>query len=348
MYDAILDVRSPAEYADDHIPGAVSVAVLGDEERSRVGTLYKQASPFAAKKLGAALIARNIAQHLEEKFIDKPKSWRPLVYCWRGGMRSGAMAHTLAQVGWNTAQLEGGYKNYRRHVLNALEIIPGQLNFRIISGGTGSGKSHLLQALAEQGAQVLDLENLAQHRGSLLGRLPDQKQPSQKTFETRLWNVLRMFTAERPVYVEAESRKIGALNVPVALHTRIRAAHCIHIEAPLESRIELLMQDYAHFMAAPALLAERLQILTGLHSRETVNRWCAYVQENDWRTLVCELLLQHYDPAYRRSSGSGLQQLANAYPLKLDSLDKQSLHEAAQHLMSNESYNVSNKESHES
>lgn len=336
-FDDILDVRSPAEYADDHLPGAISVPVLNDEERAHIGTLYKQVSPFAAKRQGAALIARNIARHLEEKFSDKPKSWRPLVYCWRGGMRSGAMAHILAQVGWSVAQLEGGYKNYRRHVLAELETLPAQFDFRIVSGGTGSGKSHLLQALAEQGAQVLDLENLAQHRGSLLGRLPDQQQPSQKTFETRLWSVLCTFSADRPVYVEAESRKIGMLNVPVTLHERMRAAACIHVSAPLESRIEFLMQDYAHFMADPALLEQRLLMLAGLHSRDTVNRWCAYVHAGNWRALVSELLTQHYDPAYRRSSGSGLQQLANAYQLQLDRLDKQSLHEAAQHLISNES-----------
>src|SRR3989338_4689194 len=151
-FDDILDVRSPAEYANDHLPGAISVPVLNDEERARIGTLYTQVSPFEAKKLGAALIARNVARHLEEKFSDRPKSWRPLVYCWRGGMRSGAMAHILAQVGWNTAQLEGGYKNYRRHVITSLEALPTKLDFCVISGGTGSGKSHLLHALAEQGA----------------------------------------------------------------------------------------------------------------------------------------------------------------------------------------------------
>lgn len=339
-YDAILDVRSPAEYADDHIPGAFSVPVLSDEERRRVGTLYKQVSPFAAKKLGAALIARNIAQHLEEQFIDKPKSWRPLVYCWRGGMRSGAMAHILSQVGWHAAQLEGGYKHYRHQVIQALETLPARMEFRIVSGVTGSGKSHLLQALAAQGAQVLDLENLAQHRGSLLGRLPDQAQPSQKTFETRLWHTLRTFTADRPIYVEAESRKIGMLNIPVTLHTRMRAAECIHLETSIESRIELLMQDYAHFLADPALLEERLRMLAGLHSHETVNRWCEYVQQGNWHTLVGELLTQHYDPAYRRSSGSGLQQLANAYQLRLQRLDKQSLHVAAQRLISNESISI--------
>lgn len=335
-FDDILDVRSPSEYADDHLPGAISVPVLNDEERARIGTLYKQVSPFAAKKLGAALIARNIAQHQEEKFSEKPKSWRPLVYCWRGGMRSGAMAHILAQVGWSTAQLEGGYKNYRRHVLAELETLPGQLDFRIIAGGTGSGKSHLLQALAEQGAQVLDLENLAQHRGSLLGRLPGQPQPSQKTFETRLWEVLRTFTPDRPVYVEAESRKVGVLSVPTGLIERMRASACVKVEVPLEARVNFLMQDYAHFLNDARLLTERLSLLVEMHGREVINHWCEMAQQHDWEPLVSELLTKHYDPAYKRSSGVGLQQLDKAQVLHITSLDHNSLMQVAADLICNE------------
>jgi len=335
-FDDILDVRSPAEYADDHLPGAISAPVLNDEERARVGTLYSQVSPFEAKKLGAALIARNISRHLEEKFHDRPKAWRPLVYCWRGGMRSGAMAHILTQVGWNTAQLKGGYKTYRRHVIDALETLPASLDFRVISGGTGSGKSHLLQALAGQGAQVLDLEQLAQHRGSLLGRLPDQPQPSQKTFETRLWDALRTFTKERPVYIEAESRKVGVLSVPNMLLERMRAAPCIQVEAPQDARVEFLMRDYAHFLQNPALLTERLSMLVDLHGRAVISRWCGMAQRHEWQPLVEELLTQHYDPAYRRSSGAGLAQLKNAAILRLDKLDEASLASAAQDLISNE------------
>lgn len=335
-YDDILDVRSPAEYADDHLPGAISVPVLNDEERAHIGTVYKQVSPFAAKKQGAALIARNIARHLEEKFSDKPKSWRPLVYCWRGGMRSGAMAHILTQVGWNTAQLAGGYKQYRRHVLSVLETLPTALDFRIISGGTGSGKSRLLQALALQGAQVLDLEQMAQHRGSLLGRLPGQLQPSQKTFESRIWWQLRGFTQKRPVYVEAESRKVGVLNLPLGLNEQMRAASCIRVDVPLESRIAFLMQDYTHFMQDPDRLVERLHMLIGLHSRETVEHWGTLVRAGDWSGLVGELLTQHYDPAYKRSSGAGLKQLENALALPLQTLDETSLHEAARNLIERE------------
>lgn len=336
VYDDILDVRSPTEYADDHLPGAISVPVLSDEERARVGTLYKQVSPFAAKKLGAALIARNIAQHLEEKFMDRPKSWRPLVYCWRGGMRSGAMAHILSQIGWHTAQLEGGYKNFRRHVIAGLETLPALLNFRVVSGGTGSGKSCLLQALAEQGAQVLDLEKLAQHRGSLLGRLPGQPQPSQKTFETRLWDVLRKFSADRPVYIEAESRKVGVLNVPGVLIERMRASACIRIEAPLDSRVKFLMNDYKHFLENPVLLTERLSLLVDLHGHEVINRWCELAQQGAWELLVGELLAKHYDPAYKRTSSVTLQQLDQADVLQLSALDSRSISIAAEDLIANE------------
>lgn len=335
-FDDILDVRSPAEYVDDHIPGAISVPVLNDEERARIGTLYTQASPFEAKKLGAALIARNIAHHLEDQFSDRSKSWRPLVYCWRGGMRSGAMAHILAQVGWNTSQLVGGYKSYRRHVITALEKLPGQFNFCVISGGTGSGKSHLLHALAKEGAQVLDLEELAQHRGSLLGRLPGLPQPSQKTFETRIWDSLGAFTPSRPVYIEAESRKVGVLSLPTALLERMRASPCVRIEVPQQARVKFLMEDYVHFIDNPALLTERLSQLVEMHGREATKRWCEMAKKGDWEPLVGELLTQHYDPAYKRSSGIGFQQLEKARVLKLSSLDSDSLRKVAEDLIRNE------------
>jgi len=335
-FDDILDVRSPAEYADDHVPGAINVPVLNDAERAHIGTLYKQVSPFAAKKLGAAWIARNIAQHLENQFNDREKSWRPLVYCWRGGMRSGAMAHILAQVGFNTSQLDGGYKSYRRHVIAGLEALPMQFNFRVISGNTGSGKSHLLHALAAQGAQVLDLEALAQHRGSLLGRLPNQAQPSQKMFETRLWQALQAFSGERPVYIEAESRKVGALSLPDALAQCMRVSPCVLLEVPQPARVKFLIEDYVHFINQPSLLLERLALLLEMHGHEVINRWSAIVAAGDWPALVDELLTQHYDPAYKRSSGMGYQQLHRAERLSLSSLDSASLQAAAENLIRNE------------
>jgi tRNA 2-selenouridine synthase len=332
-FDEIIDVRSPAEYAEDHIPGAISAPVLDDEQRARVGTIYVQESPFLAKKYGAALIARNIAHHLDNLFCDKPKRWKPLVYCWRGGQRSGAMAHILAQVGWSTGRLEGGYKKYRRQVLLDLEALPGTLQFRVVCGPTGSGKSRLLQVLHEQGAQVLDLEALAQHRGSLLGNLPDEAQPAQKMFDSRLWAALRGFDPHRPVYVEAESKKIGVINTPESLLQKMRAAECLLIEAPVAARVQLLMEDYRHFLSDPALLIERLTPLLPLHGRQVLDHWQMLVEQGEWAALVEKLLTQHYDPAYRRSTANNFTRLSAAQILQLERLDDNALRAAVNKLL---------------
>ena len=327
-FDEIIDVRSPAEYAEDHIPGAISAPVLDDEQRAEVGTLYTQDSPFVAKKRGAVLIARNIAQHLETLFNDKPKQWKPLVYCWRGGQRSGAMAHILAQVGWSTGRLEGGYKTYRRQVMTDIETLPDTLNFRVVCGPTGAGKSRLLHVLHEQGTQVLDLEALAQHRGSLLGNLPDEVQPSQKMFDSRLWDALRHFDAQRPVFVEAESKKIGLINTPESLLSKMRAAECLTIEAPVAARVQLLMEDYKHFLSDPSLLIERLTPLLPLHGRQVLDHWQQLAEQGEWAALVEKLLLQHYDPAYLRSTANNFPRLPDARVLQLQTLDDAALRAA--------------------
>lgn len=327
-FDEIIDVRSPAEYAEDHIPGAISAPVLDNEQRAEVGTLYVQVSPFLAKKRGAALIARNISIHLENLFQDKPKQWKPLVYCWRGGQRSGAMAHILAQVGWSTSRLEGGYKNYRRQVLSDLDTLPGPLQFRVVCGPTGSGKSRLLRVLQEQGAQMLDLEALAQHRGSLLGNLPDEPQPSQKMFESRLWDALRRFDAHRPVFVEAESKKIGLISTPDSLLKKMRASECLLIQVPVAARVQLLMEDYKHFLSDSALLIERLTPLLPLHGRQVLDHWKTLAEQGKWTELVEKLLVQHYDPAYQRSTSKNFPGLVVANVLQLENLDDATLRKA--------------------
>ncbi|MEW5944417.1 MAG: tRNA 2-selenouridine(34) synthase MnmH [Pseudomonadota bacterium] len=301
QFDDIIDVRSPSEFREDHIPGALNFPVLDDEERARIGTLYKQ-SPFEAKKAGAALVARNIARHIEQHFAAKPKNWRPLIYCWRGGKRSGSMAHILAEIGWAAAQLEGGYKAYRRLVLEELQILPNRFDWRVICGPTGSGKSRLLQALDSLGAQVLDLEELAAHRGSILGNLPDTPQPSQKTFESRVWSKLHGFVPQQPVYVEAESKKIGQVRVPDALLAAMWSGRCIRLEPDPALRVGLLKEEYRHFLEAPEGLAKKLDFLAGLHGRELVGKWQSMAQNGQWDQLVAELLERHYDPAYGKST----------------------------------------------
>jgi tRNA 2-selenouridine synthase len=332
-YDEIIDVRSPAEFAEDHVPGAISAPVLDNEQRARIGTLYKQVSPFEAQRQGAALIARNIALHLETLFHDRPREWKPLIYCWRGGMRSGAMAHIFAQIGWRVGQLQGGYKNYRRHIVQELETIPANFQFRVICGATGSGKSRLLQALHAQFAQVLDLEQLAQHRGSLLGNLPGQAQPAQKMFESRIWDCLRRFDVRRPVFVEAESRKIGVLSLPTALLEHMRQSECIAIETNMPARVQLLREDYRHFLHDAELLNRTLTPLLELHGHKVIEQWQELSQKGEWDLLVTDLLSRHYDPAYQRSTAHNFPQLKDAERLHLAALDEASLLLAASTLI---------------
>ena len=319
-FDEIIDVRTPAEFAEDHAPGAIKCPVLDDAQRVEVGTLYKQVSPFAAKKIGAAYVAENVARHLRERFLDRPKSWRPLVMCWRGGERSGAMTHILRRVGWDAQQLDGGYKAYRRLVVDTLVEQPRDFAFQVVCGATGSGKSRLLQALAARGAQVLDLEALACHKGSVLGVLPDADQPSQKAFETRLLAALAGLDPARPVFVEAESRKIGRLHLPDTLLEGLRAGACIEVEAEFSARVEFLLRDYDYFLAAPDWLNQRLDALRPLQGHETVKRWQDLARSGAWRQLVSELLGQHYDPLYRRSQHHNFAGLATPRKLATEDL----------------------------
>jgi tRNA 2-selenouridine synthase len=300
-FDEIIDARSPAEFAADHIPGAINLPVLNDEERARIGTLYKQVSAFDAKKLGAALVSRNIACQLESHFLDKPRSYRPLVYCWRGGNRSGSLTHVLKKIGFPASQLDGGYKAYRSKVLEDLKSMPGQFQFRVICGPTGSGKSRLLRALNKAGAQVLDLEELAAHRGSVLGVLPDHPQPTQKAFESAVWSQLRKLSPQEPVYVESESKRIGSLQVPDGLIAVMRASPCVRLHLPREARIRLLVEEYEHFPRQPDALIEQLNQLTALRGKETIASWRTLIDAGDWQGLVAALLDEHYDPAYRKS-----------------------------------------------
>jgi tRNA 2-selenouridine synthase len=331
-FDAIIDARSPSEFALDHLPGAINAPVLDDEQRIRVGTMYKQVGSFEAKKLGAALVAKNIARHIEELWIDQPREWRPLVYCWRGGNRSGAMAHILAKIGWPVVQLDGGYKGFRQEVNAALEHAPS-LRFKVVCGTTGSGKSRLLEVLHTQGAQVLDLEQLAMHRGSVLGHLPSQPQPSQKAFETRVWQVLRRFDPSRPVFVEAESKKVGNVRVPAALMDTMRAADCIALTLPRANRVRLLMEDYQHFLADPSSLNGQLEYLTQLHGREKIARWQAMSDAGQMPELVEQLLADHYDPAYLRSIDRNFSRYGQALPLNLEDIDEDAFAAAARQLI---------------
>lgn len=300
-HDTIIDTRTPAEFAEDHVPGAINCPVLSNEERVRVGTLYKQVSPFEARKVGAALIARNIADHLENCFHDKPKSWRPLVYCWRGGQRSGAMQIILRQVGWAADKLDGGYKAFRQHVMARTTQMAPQVQFVVIGGATGSAKTRILQSISSQGGQILDLETLAAHKGSVLGPLPDRSQPSQKQFETLLWHQLEAFDPAEPVFVEAESRKIGALHLPESVIETMRAGLRVEIDASPAARVAFLLQDYDYALRDPSWIQQRLARLAERRGHQLVESWQTLAEQRAWPALVQQLLELHYDPLYRQS-----------------------------------------------
>jgi tRNA 2-selenouridine synthase len=328
-FDTIIDVRTHNEYVDDHLPGAINLPVLDEAERHHIGYTYKQESPFPAKRQGAALILRHIADMLERDFADKPREWRPLVYCWRGGKRSGTLTHLLNEVGWKALQVSGGYKAYRSHVLSALERAPS-VSFRVVAGPTGSGKTRLLWALQEAGAQVLDLEDLANHRGSLLGDRGEQ--PSQKWFESQVWDALRKFDPARPVFVESESKKIGEVAVPETLMSAMRASPCVRVDTADAVRVRLLDEEYRDLLLDTPRFEHRVRHLLPLRGKETIDRWVAHSAAGDFDTLTLELLHEHYDPAYMRSIHNNFPDYPRAAVVHITSPEKSSFLQAAQAL----------------
>jgi tRNA 2-selenouridine synthase len=334
QFSVIIDVRSPGEYALDHIPGAVNYPVLSDEERRITGTTYVQVSAFEARKIGGAMVARNIARHLDESFHDKPKDWRPLVYCWRGGMRSGSFVTWLRLVGWDAQQLKGGYKAFRAHVIERLAALTPTLPLRVLCGPTGSAKTSVLQALAEVGEQVLDLEALAAHRGSVLGGIPGREQPSQKAFETQLMTALAALDPTRRVWVEAESRRIGRISLPDALLLRLRESPVVEIAATQKARLAYLLRDYAWLGDDPQGFADKLATLKGLLPNEVLAQWIAWALARDLPPLFAALMAQHYDPLYARSQGRHLEHLGQAQRVETDDLSPQGIATLARRIAS--------------
>lgn len=311
-FSTVIDARSEDEFALDHLPGAVNWPTLRNEERRIVGTTYKQISGFEARKRGAAMAARNISQHIEREVLDLPRDWQPLAYCWRGGKRSGALALILEQIGFHIYLVEGGYKAFRKAVVEDIPKRVAQLHFHVVCGPTGSGKTRLLHALHSEGAQVLDLEALANHRASVLGAIPGQVQPSQKRFDTLIWDRLRRFTVERPVFVESESKKVGDVAVPESLMQAMRDSHCLQLVLPEEERVALLQEDYAFLHQDMDFLCGRLDILKEIRGKVAVQGWKDHVLAGRFDALVRELLRQHYDPGYEQSIARNFNRYVHA------------------------------------
>lgn len=298
-FHEIIDVRSPGEFAEDHLPGAINLPVLNDAERARVGAIYKQDSVFEARKVGAALVSSNIATHLGEHLRDKPGGYRPLIYCWRGGQRSRSMALVLDQVGWPVTLLAGGYKAFRNKVLVDLRSLPSRFEYRVLSGLTGTGKTQMLKILSARGEQVLDLEGLANHQGSLLGEPPAGQNLSQKCFDTRLWSAFETMDPARPVWTEAESAKIGQVFCPKALIEMLRTSLRIEVQVPMGDRVRFLNARYQHWHDDRAALLGKLKWLKTRHGDAEIATWTRLAEADDWHAFVQRLLEVHYDPAYR-------------------------------------------------
>jgi tRNA 2-selenouridine synthase len=329
-FDDIIDVRAPAEWAEDHIPGAISLPVLDDDERARVGTIYKRESPFRARKVGAALVAKNAALHLEGPLADKPGGWQPLVYCWRGGQRSGSFASILSQIGWRVEIVAGGYKTYRTLVVQALYDAPVLSPVIVLDGNTGTAKTDLLALMAARGVQVIDLEGLANHRGSLFGGRPGG-QPSQKGFESRLAMALAALDPARPVVVEAESSKIGDCRMPPRLWRAMVAAPRLEVSAPLAARAAYLARAYADLTADPVELARVINRLRPMQAAETIDRWLALATTGAFEPLAAELMALHYDPRYIKQRS--LTEAQSAQVVEATSLTAEALPALAEELI---------------
>lgn len=325
-FSAIIDARSESEYALDRLPSAVNWPTLNDAQREQIGTEYVQASAFDAKKRGAALAAKNIAAHIEREVMALPKNWKPLIYCWRGGKRSGSLALVLSEIGFEVTLIEGGYKAFRAAVVEDIARLATQFNYRIICGPTGSGKTRLLQGLIADGAQVLDLEALAEHRSSVLGLIPGTEQPSQKQFDMRIWHALRQLDPARTVWAESESKKVGNVSIPDELMAAMRASPCARVELPIAERVKLLLEDYDFFVKDPEFFCKRLDVLRDLRGHAVIDTWQNQIRAGLVALVVKELLELHYDPGYLSSTRRNFAQFDASILIALTAVDTPAKH----------------------
>lgn len=337
IYDLIIDARSPREYEEDHIPGAVNMPVVNNEEYAEVGTLHRS-NTTAAYQIGVQYSLVNMARHLREDIVPKfPDKARILVYCFRGGKRSKLWTDNLETIGYRVHKLKGGWKGYRRFVNEQLASVPTKYHYNVLTGPTGCGKTRLLYALREAGEQVLDLEEIAAHRGSVLGALPDgTQQPSQKYFDSLLLKEIDALNPERPVWVEAESKKIGNVQLPDALLDTMRKGTTYQVDADMAQRVLLWREDYRHFEEDPPGMIERLVFLRPLIGGEEFKAWEDLAAEKRMPELFERLMRKHYDPAYRRSVLRNYPDIDKSQVIHLDDLSPAGLLKVAQSLKTSE------------
>lgn len=331
-YDLIIDARSPREFAVDHLPSALNYPVVNDNEYAQVGTLHRH-DTHKAYLIGVTHSLRNMATWIEEISERCGPRSKILVYCFRGGKRSKLWADNLRTIGFKVDLLRGGWKAYRRWVVGGLEVTPRLFDFKVLEGPTGSGKTRLLKALHAAGAQVLDLEKLALHRGSLIGAIPGMTQPSQKDFDSQLLAALRRMDPSKPIFIEAESKKIGNVQLPGALMEAMQNGSMIRINTSMQERIKVWREDFAHFETDPVALLQKLDHLRPIVGNLVVNNWHELASKNQIIIVFEELMVLHYDPAYERSNRRIYKGWSELPTLEIKSLDCEHLNEVAKDLM---------------
>ncbi|RJF97060.1 tRNA 2-selenouridine(34) synthase MnmH [Noviherbaspirillum cavernae] len=328
-YDLIIDARSPREYEEDHIPGAINLPVVDNDEYAEVGTLHRT-DPMAAYQIGVCYSLKNIARHLQQHVAQYNRKSRILVYCFRGGKRSRLWFDALDTIGYRVDRLEGGWKGYRRWVNEQLTIVPRNYRYLVLSGPTGCGKTRLLTALHKAGAQVLDLEDIAVHRGSVIGAVPGREQPTQKLFDSFLLRKFSEFDPAKPIWIEAESKKIGKVQLPDALLESMRDGTTISIDAAMPQRVQLWREDYRHFEEDPLALLTRLAYLRPLIGGQEFAEWQRLAESGQVTELFERLMRNHYDPTYRRSMLRNYPEIDASPKIELDDLSTEALSRVAQ------------------
>ena len=299
----IIDVRSPGEYAHAHMPNAFSLPLFTDEERAVIGTTYKQKSREAAIKAGLPFFGTKMPAMIDQvetwvAAYEKTKGQKPkiLVHCWRGGMRSAAVAWLLDLYGFKTEQLTGGYKAYRNWVLAQFEK---NYSMKVLGGYTGSGKTEILLQLQKSKIPVIDLEGLANHKGSAFGALGQNEQNSQEQFENNLATALFDTTSKHPYFwIEDESQRIGTNMLPMSFFKNLRGSICYFIDIPFASRLKFIVQGYGKF-AVTDLIAATLRIQKKLGGLETKNVVHLFVENNI--EAAFSILLKYYDKMYLKN-----------------------------------------------
>ncbi len=331
QYDLVIDARSPREYSEDHLPGATNLPVVDNDEYAEVGTTHRT-DKHRAYVIGVSHALKNISRSIDSVVARYPRDARILVYCFRGGKRSKLWFDALSTIGYRVDRLPGGWKAYRAWVREQLARLPSGFSYHVLCGPTGCGKTRLLSVLAEVGAQVLDLEGLASHRGSLIGDIPGVEQPTQKWFDSLLVDKLRRFNPSLPVWVESESKKIGAIQLPAELLQEMHAGRIFAIDAPMSERVKLWREDYSHFERDLDAMMERLRHLRPLIGGEEFAFWERLTSERRAPELFQRLMEAHYDPAYARSIGKNYPGFEGSTKLDLGCLDRQALLEVAKQL----------------